>query len=42
MPTAGELLLGLVIFFGILWLPVIAVFVAGNLDERRERPNGNG
>jgi hypothetical protein len=42
VPTAGELLLGLVIFLGILWLPLVVVFATGKLDERRERSNGNG
>ena len=41
VPTAGELLLGLATFFGILWLPLVAVFLTGALSERRERSNGD-
>ena len=42
MLTAGEVLLGMGIFFGVLWLPLIAVFAAGKLNERSGRANGNG
>jgi len=40
--TAGELLIGMAIFFAILWLPLIAAFATGKLDARRERSNGSG
>jgi len=42
VPTAGEVLLGLAIFLGILWLPLLLVFASGRLNERRERSDGNG
>ena len=37
MLTAGELLLGMGIFFGILWLPLVAAFATGKLNDLRER-----
>jgi hypothetical protein len=37
MPTAGEVLIGLGIFFFILWVPLVGGFLMRTLRDHRER-----
>ena len=34
MPTAAEVLIGLCVFFFILWVPLVGGFVTGKLCDR--------
>ena len=40
MPTAGEVLIGLGIFFVILWVPLAGEFLIRTLRDHRERSRG--
>jgi hypothetical protein len=37
MPTAGEVLIGLGIFFFILWVPLVGEFLMRTLRDHREQ-----
>lgn len=42
MPTAGEVLIGLVVFFFVLWVPLVGGFLMRKLCDYEERSRDRG